>query len=212
MGIPTLVYPAVALGFGVFGLAMYVFDLRAKGKKQALIINDQKKQVLQTNDEAGSNAVEVARETEKSVRETVESVHETEELDSEQKLFVRLCQYLYEKHPFTNPDLRIEDLTRELNTNRTTLGSCVRKYSPGNITTQQLVTRYRLRYAAKLLGDKHSELTVSQVSEASGFNSRSAFNRQFFLLFGCSPTDYREHSLNQTEGETPSNLENTLEK
>ncbi len=223
MSIPTIAYVVVAVSFALFCLALYVLDLRAKVKKQAELLNEQKRQSQAAANRGGGMVVSAPNGSFTSMPDSElnsmpnmeaekEEKAEADELDSEQKLFVRCCQYLYEKHPFTNPDLRIEDLTRELGTNRTTLGSCVRKYSAGNLTTQQLVTRYRLRYAEHLLSDVHSELNVSQVAEASGFNSRSTFNRQFSLLFGCSPMDYRERVLSQAEGVTPSNRENTLEK
>lgn len=216
MSVPTIVYSAVAIIFAFFGLGIYVLDLRAKVKRQMKIINEQRGQIPVSGegDHRASDAEDIAEPMDVAEEEDTEtgSIAQDDELDSEQKLFVRICQYLYEKRPFTNPDLRMEDLARDLGTNRTTLGSCVRKYSVGNLTTLQLVNHYRLRYAEKLLSDAHSELNVSQVADASGFRSRSTFNRQFFLFFGCSPTDYRERSLSHAEGVSPSSLENTLEK
>lgn len=64
----------------------------------------------------------------------------------------------------------------------------------------------------QLLSSPDNKLNISQIAEAAGFRSRSVFNRQFFLRFHCSPSEFRENPLSQAEGEMPSDLANTLEK
>ncbi len=57
-------------------------------------------------------------------------------------------------------------------------------------TFQTYVLRLRLQFAAALLGA--SELPVSDVCFAAGFNSLSHFMRAFKQQFGCSPRAYRQ--------------------
>jgi len=226
MSLPTITFVAVAMGFVFFCVVLYFYDLRKKVKEQDRIISQQREVMLRQSDGEIASERHKVVVTEKPTEKPVESANEklnglvnelSDEnmigtLDPDESLYVRASQYLFEEQPFTNPNLRMEDLCRALGTNRTTLGACIRKYSPGHLTTQQLVTRFRLRYAEKLLGDSLSDLNVAQVAEAAGFSSRSTFNRQFVQLYGCTPSDYRERSLSQTEGETPSNLLKTFEK
>ena len=133
-------------------------------------------------------------------------------LDAEQELFVKTTLYMKEHTPFTNPDLRIDDLAKALCTNRTTLANCIRKYTSGDLTLLQYINHYRIVHAVQLLVDPENKQTISQIAEASGYRSRSVFNRQFALVYHCSPSVFRENSLCQAEGEIPSDLENTLEK
>ena len=117
-----------------------------------------------------------------------------------------------EHAPYINPDLRIDDLAKALCTNRTTLANCIKKYTSGDLTLLQYINHYRIDYAVQLLADPKNKQTISQIAEAAGYRSRSVFNRQFALIYHCSPSVFRENSLCQAEGEIPSDLENTLEK
>ena len=224
MSSPTITFVAVALGFVLLCVVVYFYDLRKEVKEQARVISQQREMLKElgvgedANEKQSEEPSEVLSEMPNKEDPNVKPKEISDEedmvgvLDPEENLFVRASQYLFEEQPFTNPDLRMEDLCRALGTNRTTLGASIRKYSPGHLTTLQLVTRFRLRYAEKLLKDSQSDLNVAQVADAAGFSSRSTFNRQFSQFYGSTPSDYRERSLSQAEGETPSNLVKTLEK
>lgn len=198
---PMYVYPVVVLGFIVFSIAYYVFDLRKRLRLQEKMIDG----MMPQNNPQGYSA-------QKTFAPAPNLHHLQDNLDAEQKLFVRACQYMEENRPFTNPDMKVDDLVQALHTNRTTLGLAMKKCGPKGHTTQQFITFYRLRYAEQLLSDPRSELTVSQVVDAAGFKSRSAFNRQFTLYYQCTPSLYRMRSRNHTDGVAPSNRVNTLEK
>ena len=55
------------------------------------------------------------------------------------------------------------------------------------------VTRERLHIAENLL--KKPDLTITEVSLESGFNSISTFNRVFLKSKNVSPTDFRQMYL-----------------
>lgn len=184
-------FPIVALVIAVVCLLVYVHDLRQQVKEQELII---RQQLLVVNRQRASLELKDANK-----------------LTKDEHLYVDFCHYMDEVQPFLNPDLKIEDLASALHTNRTTLGECVRKFSNG-LTVLQFLTRTRLAYAVRLLEIPTLPMNISQVGEASGFKSRSAFHRQFVLAYGCSPSEFRLRILSQTDGETPSSCENTLEK
>lgn len=58
-------------------------------------------------------------------------------------------------------------------------------------TFSQFVNDVRITHATSLLNQKH--LTVSEICFQCGFHNRSYFNRQFKIIIGKSPTEYREN-------------------
>jgi len=57
-------------------------------------------------------------------------------------------------------------------------------------TFAQFVNELRINYACKFL--KYGIQTVANISDESGFNNLSNFNRQFKRFIGKSPSEYRE--------------------
>ena len=192
-------------------MGFYVASLRSTVRRQVCIINSMRRQL---QDLLASSPVDGASFRKRLSGEMQETVADQvlHVLDAEQELFVKTTLYMKEHTPFTNPDLRIDDLAKALCTNRTTLANCIRKYTSGDLTLLQYINHYRITHAVQLLADPENKQTISQIAEASGYRSRSVFNRQFALVYHCSPSVFRENSLCQAEGEIPSDLENTLEK
>ena len=58
-------------------------------------------------------------------------------------------------------------------------------------TFTQFVNEFRVAHACRLLGDEH--LSIAAVSFECGFNNLSHFNKQFKLVTGESPRDYRKN-------------------
>lgn len=192
-------------------MGFYVANLRSTVRRQARIINSMRRQL---QDLLASSPADGASFRKRSLDEMQKTVADQalHVLDAEQELFVKTTLYMKEHTPFTNPDLRIDDLAKALCTNRTTLANCIRKYTSGDLALLQYINHYRIVHAVQLLADPENKQTISQIAEAAGYRSRSVFNRQFALIYHCSPSVFRENSLCQAEGEIPSDLENTLEK
>lgn len=55
----------------------------------------------------------------------------------------------------------------------------------------QFVNEYRIAYACKQLGEE--DLPISEISFESGFNNISHFNKQFKLITGETPRNYRKN-------------------
>lgn len=194
-------------------MGFYVASLRSTVRRQASIIRSMQRQLQNllasspVDDGASfrkrsSNGMQIGDVADQALHV----------LDAEQELFVKTTLYMKEHAPYINPDLRIDDLAKALCTNRTTLANCIRKYTSGDLTLLQYINHYRIVHAVQLLADPENKQTISQIAEAAGYRSRSVFNRQFALIYHCSPSVFRENSLCQAEGEIPSDLENTLEK
>ena len=82
----------------------------------------------------------------------------------------------------------LEDIAKEINMTVPAFCRYFKKLT--NKTFTKFVNEFRIAYACKLLSREH--LSISQVSLESGFNNFSHFNKQFRLVTGKSPSDYRK--------------------
>ncbi len=57
----------------------------------------------------------------------------------------------------------------------------------------ELLAQYRVEKAKKIIsGDKDNKLTVEEISEMVGYNSKTAFNNAFRKLSGKTPSEFRK--------------------
>ena len=62
----------------------------------------------------------------------------------------------------------------------------------------ELLASYRVDEAKRILsGDKGYKITVEEVSEMVGYNSKSAFNNAFKKFTGKTPSDFRKSINNR---------------
>lgn len=120
-----------------------------------------------------------------------------EKLTMEERLFIETCQMMDRDKPYRDPDFNRDMMATMLNTNRTYLGSAIRKYADG-LTISEFITRYRLRYAAALLVGR-PDMNINDTGLMAGFNSRSTYNRLFRNFFGVSPTSFRDIKIQSTD-------------
>ena len=90
---------------------------------------------------------------------------------------------------YTRPGLTIEELAAALGTNRTYLSAYIK--ATYRVTFREWVAGLRIGYAKQMLM-QHPEMTVSAISEASGFLSLSYFTRIFTEKEGCTPSKWRK--------------------
>ena len=86
----------------------------------------------------------------------------------------------------SNEQYTVEDLSRDLCMSRMTFYRKIQALTGQKPT--EFIRTIRLRYAARLL--REGELTVTEVSYATGFSSVSYFSRCFRTMFGMSPTQW----------------------
>ena len=112
-----------------------------------------------------------------------------ETLTSGQQLYRRLCDLMRKERPYTNSDLKREELAAMLGTNFSYLAEAIRECSDGQ-TISEFLDDWRIRHAARMLSD--SDEPVGLVTEMSGFQSRSHFNTLFRERFKMTPSEYRK--------------------
>ena len=71
---------------------------------------------------------------------------------------------------------------------------CFQKYA--HLTPMEYLSYYRIRMAAHDLVE--TQMSITEISEACGFNSASYFTKVFQKEMGCLPRDYRESGNKQT--------------
>ena len=62
-----------------------------------------------------------------------------------------------------------------------------------NVSFFELLASYRVEQAKKLLSDeKNNKLTIEEISEMVGYNSKTAFNNAFKKISGKTPSEFRK--------------------
>lgn len=99
-------------------------------------------------------------------------------------MYSKLIRHIEDKRPFLDPAYGLEDLSRDLCSNKAYVSKVINEGSGLNFC--QLMNRYRVDYArAAFLND--SSLKVKDLSEISGFNSQVTFNMAFRLFYETTP-------------------------
>lgn len=100
----------------------------------------------------------------------------------------RATAFLNETQLFLDTDLTLDRLAKRLHVPARALSEAINASRQMNVS--QYVNGFRLAHAAHLL--ETTNLPVTQVTEQSGFLTRSNFYREFERVFAMSPTAYRK--------------------
>ncbi len=111
---------------------------------------------------------------------------------SRSKLYIEILELLENNMIFRNPDLRITDISKELNSNRTYISTIVN--TEFKSTFCDLINHYRVEYAKKLLLDQKLYI-LEYISNESGFASINSFLRAFRKETGTTPGEYRKMNI-----------------
>jgi len=131
---------------------------------------------------------------------TIRSLVEDEERDQlaltassdfyREELKADLIDILEARQVYLESELRITELCRVLNTNRTYLSNLINKEF--KLSFNDLINLYRVKHAVSLIdNNKANDLSLSDIAADSGFGSLSSFNRAFKKVKGVTPGQYR---------------------
>jgi len=102
----------------------------------------------------------------------------------------KLSQVMETKQLYTNSELSIDDLSRELATNRTYLSRAIKHSYQLNF--RDYLNRYRVEKAMGIMRNTHSEeLNLLTVSENVGFQNYGTFHAAFKKEYGITPGEWK---------------------
>ena len=116
----------------------------------------------------------------------------------DRKLAAAILRLLDVESIHRDPELRVADLTRRLGTVEHKISRAI-THGLGERNFNQLINRYRISEACRLLDDATSTRTILEISGEAGFASLGPFNRAFKAATGLTPSAYR--TRNQHQGE-----------
>lgn len=106
----------------------------------------------------------------------------------------KLKKAMTEKAFYKNPDLKLHDLSREIQVSGHQLSALLNDHLGKNFTTY--INEWRIAEACKMIAtDQH--LTLEAIGYEVGFNSKSTFFAAFKKARGVTPASYQQ-SVNQT--------------
>lgn len=115
-----------------------------------------------------------------------EPVHQREYTDEQ---IQRLARTMAERQPYLKPDLTLEELSRMTSIPQRTLSAIINRHHDQNFF--EYINAHRVERATDLLLSDKPHLTILDIMEEAGFNSKSAFNRFFKKAKGMTPTEYK---------------------
>ena len=109
---------------------------------------------------------------------------------SDEQLFLCLRDLIENEQLFLQPDFGRQSLIDRTGLSKERIGAAFAQGSD-SVSLPAYVRELRLDYAIRLLNDQ-PDLTVEQVSQASGFTSADTFTRNFRAKYGMTPTTYKQ--------------------
>lgn len=104
-------------------------------------------------------------------------------------LYKSLTKYYDKEKPYLTPNLTVNDVARELMTNRTYLSRAIRQNHMINFN--YFTNSYRVREAAEIF-DSNPMARVSDVSVMSGFNTPASFTMSFKMFLNMTPKQWKD--------------------
>ena len=123
-----------------------------------------------------------------------ENVPVQENVDDSSEIYEDLAEQLKvcmsEDKLYLNPKLTLQEVCAAIGTNRTYLSDYLNNVL--NTTFYEYINALRIRTACELIDSMSSEnrRPMLEISELSGFNSISTFNRSFVKITGHTPSQY----------------------
>lgn len=115
-----------------------------------------------------------------------------EQAAADAALMARLDALMTRDRLYLDPDLTLSRIARRLTLPAKTVSAAVNRATGENVS--RLINGYRIRHACERLSAGDG---VTAAMLASGFNTKSNFNREFLRLTGCAPRDWRTPAVEE---------------
>ncbi len=107
-----------------------------------------------------------------------------------------LVKLLTDNELYKNPDLKITDIAHLASSNRTYISHILNEEL--NMNFCNWINSYRIAYAKEIMENpEYNHTAISEISEMSGFSSKSVFYRVFKETYGISPGKFYETKKRQ---------------
>jgi signal transduction histidine kinase/ligand-binding sensor domain-containing protein/DNA-binding response OmpR family regulator len=134
-------------------------------------------------------------ELRRTIREKYETRKENIRIKSDSEKFLEKLEEIVNRQ-MHDSELSVETVSRQLGVSRSQLQRRLKQLTNQNPSDYLRTTR--LQYAARLLTSKN--LSISEVTYATGFTSLSHFSSSFKEFFGMSPSHYVEMNKGDLSG------------
>jgi len=112
-------------------------------------------------------------------------------LQKEIDLIEKLNIYFDEEKPYLYSNINIEDVSAQIDTNRTYLSKAINNVFNKSFNT--LINEFRIREARQLMTDsKYNHISLEGIGQMVGYNSRTVFYNNFKKVTGLTPPYFRE--------------------
>jgi|GEM_PF-905138 len=102
-----------------------------------------------------------------------------------------LLKYMQVKKIFTDPDLTLPSLAKQVGISRNHLSYIINEYLGNNF--YDFINSYRVEEAKSILDNKDSDnINIIQIAYDSGFKSKSTFNKIFKNYTNMTPSEYKK--------------------
>ncbi len=107
------------------------------------------------------------------------------------QILSQLVAEMEERHYYSNHLASLSDLAKRLNAPSHHLSQVINEKMSESF--YEMIARYRVEMAKELLCDRDTQnLTIVEIAEKTGYNSKSAFNTAFKKNTGMTPSAYRK--------------------
>ena len=125
---------------------------------------------------------------------------------SDSDLYKLILKKIETRELYRDPSLGAQDLARHVKRSRLAVSRAIKNVGKTNFAG--LINEFKVNEARRLFMEQGNKLSISDIAAASGFSSRTSFNRHFKDLTGFTPTAYLELlngavTENETEGDEP---------
>ena len=105
--------------------------------------------------------------------------------DPQKRLFHLARKEVETNRLYLNQELTLDDLAKQVNTNRSTLSACINQYAQCNFN--KWINNYRIGFALQRILTSDN---LHSLAQASGFKSYNTFSSCFKEHTGCTPREY----------------------
>ena len=199
-------FSVVNIGIGIFGLlitafAVYVFRQWRSTKKKNRILAEQISEAVEYKKKYKELKASPKQQSEPAEEEAPMPTDTLETADTglrisdftvltDEQLFFCIRDLIENEQLFLQPDFSRQTLIDHTGLSKERIGAA---FAQGSDSTSlpAYVRELRLDYAIRLM-NAQPEITVEQVSMASGFTSADTFTRNFRAKYGMTPTVYKQ--------------------